>query len=233
MPFARCDGAGLQPLRPPSNEPGALPQATIGRAVGAPEGTATRNGPNQRAEGFATCNPQRPCVLSPTYGRPNGATPRPIVAWGNAPGLSAQPARAEGPAHAVGALRWSGPSALASTFQRTWGVAPGYYRSRRWRFGAPLLRLKRGAKAPLALRSAVAAVEARRGRAVGASERGSKRLGRWLTPGNRAPPTNTARVRSSPPPARRRGPAPPGSPRLAASKGDECRPPPPVPRAAP
>ena len=79
---------------------------------------------------------------------PEGATPRPIVAWGNAPGIAVEPARAEGPAHAVGTLRWSGLSALGSCNHPTWGVAPGYYRARRWRFGVPL-----------ALRSAVGASE--------------------------------------------------------------------------
>jgi len=89
-----------------------------------------------------------------------GATPRPIVAWGNAPGIAAEPARAEGPAHAVGTLRWSGPSALATTFRQTWGVAPGYYGARRWRLGAMLVRA-RGALRRRACRRMMCVLRAR------------------------------------------------------------------------
>ena len=88
----------------------------------------------------ATCSV---VAFSSTYGRPTGATPRLIVAWGNAPGIAVVPPRAEGPAHAVGTLRWSGPSALAANHRQTWGVAPGYYRARRWRSRA---RLRNGAR---------------------------------------------------------------------------------------
>ena len=158
MPLARCDGAGLQPLHPSSDKPGALPQATIGSAVGAPEVPATRHASKQRVEAtrrddaahghvplrrscsrescdaqcaaplhpltdarpsgrgnappqatinravgaseyFATHNAPRRCILSPTHDRPEGATPRPIVAWGNAPGWVRGNPRAESPLH--------------------------------------------------------------------------------------------------------------------------------------
>ena len=127
-------GAGFQPLPLSLNQPGALPQATMGRAVGAQEhpsrmgkpanaSTATRSTQRghrnvvtatwatqrgQRNVSAQTCLPQRmrANVRAPTGSE--GATPRSIVAWGNAPGRGGCVVRAEGPAHRIGAARKNG-----------------------------------------------------------------------------------------------------------------------------
>ena len=165
--LARSNGAGFQPLHPPCDGTwgvapgyygarrwrfGALRDAQ--RVEPVRGGLATRSA-QRRCILSPTRSAQRRCILSGTHDRPNGATPRPIVAWGNAPGIAAEPARAEGPAHAVGPCPW--PMPLARALARC--------------DGAGFQPLHSSTNQPGAL------PQATMGRAVGASERGASAVG--------------------------------------------------------